>query len=161
MRGIQRVLGGIIFLALAVGLAVVPERALPQPSGRAAQNGNDEAIPAYHSEVPKGPLPATLGPSLFAEPVVQNAYRAAARTKKILYQQPCYCHCDRSQGHGSLLDCFVSKHAAECGTCISEAFYSYEQSRKGKTAAQIREGIEQGDWQKVDLTKYLAPLPAK
>jgi hypothetical protein len=54
----------------------------------------------------------------------------------------------------------VSKHAAVCGVCERENFYSYEQSRKGKTAAQIREGIEHGDWQQLDVTKYQSPLPA-
>ncbi len=42
-----------------------------------------------------------------------------------------------------------------------EDFYSYEQSRKGKTAAQIRAGIIKGEWQSVDAAKYQQPLPAK
>jgi Protein of unknown function with PCYCGC motif len=78
--------------------------------------------------------------------------------KKVLYQQPCYCHCDRSQGHTSLLDCFASQHGAGCGVCIREAIYSYEQSHKGKTAAQIRTGIERGAWQHVDMSKYQTPV---
>ena len=101
-----------------------------------------------------------MDPSLFSDPVAQNAYTLAARIKKVLYQEPCYCHCDRSQGHASLLDCFVSKHAAACGICEREAFYSYEQSHKGKTGAQIREGIERGEWQGVDMSKYQAAMPA-
>jgi hypothetical protein len=105
-------------------------------------------------------LPATLSPSLFTDPVAQNAYSIAARIKKILYQEPCYCYCDRSQGHGSLLDCYVSKHAAVCGICEREVFYAYEQSRKGKNGTQIRGGIERGDWQGVDMTKYESALPA-
>ena len=120
-----------------------------------------EPVPAYHTEIPKSPLPATLSPSLFPEPIVQNAYALAAKIRRVLYQQPCYCHCDRTQGHGSLLDCFVGKHAAECGTCIREGLYSYEETRKGKTAAQIREGIERGEWQSVDVSKYQTPVPAK
>jgi hypothetical protein len=120
-----------------------------------------EPVPAYHTEIPKSPLPATLSPSLFTEPIVQNAYALAAKVRKVLYQQPCYCHCDRTQGHGSLLDCFAGKHAAECGTCIREGLYSYEETREGKTAVQIREGIERGEWQSVDVSKYQTPVPAK
>src|SRR6266436_6548868 len=30
----------------------------------------------------------------------------------------------------------------------------YQQPCKGKTAAQIREGIERGDWQHIDAAKY-------
>jgi len=54
-----------------------------------------------------------MDPALFTEPIVQNAYAVAAKIKNILYQQPCYCHCDRSHGHTSLLDCFASKHGSE------------------------------------------------
>jgi hypothetical protein len=101
-----------------------------------------------------------MNSNLFSDPVAQNAYTVAAKIKKTLYQEPCYCHCDRSQGHTSLLDCFASKHGAECNICIYEDLYSYEQSRKGKTAAQIRAGIIKGEWQSVDVTKYQNPLPA-
>jgi len=44
-------------------------------------------------------------------------------------------------GHKSLLDCFASKHGSGCGTCIYEDFYTFEQSGKGKSAAEIRAGI--------------------
>jgi hypothetical protein len=152
---------GVAMLALALVLTAIPERAAsPMP-----QVGGSEPVPAFHSEVPKGPLPGTLDPAQFDNVVIQNAYALAAKTKRVLYQQPCYCHCDRSQGHGSLLDCFAGKHAAECGVCIKEGLYSYEQTKKGKTAVQIRDGIEKGEWQQVDLSKYQTPVaptaPAK
>lgn len=153
MRG--KIACGILLTGFALGIAMVPQRARP------AQNGAEEPVPAYHQEAPQGPLPATLSPSQFTNVVVQNAYAISARVKKILYQQPCYCHCDRSQGHGSLLDCFAGKHAAGCDICIREGFYAYEQSKKGKSTAQIRAGIEHGEWQQVDLTKYQTPLAAK
>jgi hypothetical protein len=125
-----------------------------------AQNAA-EPVPAFHTSVPQGRLPDTVSSEEFGDVVVQNAYLLASRVKKILYQQPCYCHCDRSQGHTSLLDCFASKHGSECGVCMREAIYSYEQSHKGKTAAQIRAGIERGEWRDVDMSKYSAPLAAK
>jgi hypothetical protein len=154
MRG--KIVGGIFLTALLLGLALVPQRA----ASRQAPNVPEEPVPAFHTAPPQGPLPTTLSPAEFTNVVVQNAYTLAARVRKILYQQPCYCHCDRSQGHGSLLDCFASKHASVCDVCIREGLYSYEQSRKGKTAVQIRTGIEHGDWQQVDVTKYQAPLSA-
>ena len=164
MQSIHRLVGGITLFGLAVCLAALPQRAsssLPQsmPGMSMPQSGANEPVPAFHAEAPKGPLPATMDPSLFSEPVIQNAYTVAARIKKTLYQLPCYCHCDQSQGHGSLLDCFVSKHGAGCGTCTREDFYAYEQLRKGKTAAQIRERIERGEWQSVDTSKYEKSLP--
>lgn len=161
MRGTQKVFGGIVLVTVALGLVLIPQRASSRSVIGAPQDAAAEPVPAFHSSVPPGPLPATMTPSQFSDPVAQNAYSLAAHIKKILYQQPCYCHCDRSQGHGSLLDCFVSKHAAACGVCEREAFYAYEQSHKGKTAPKIREGIVRGDWQGVDMTKYEAPPSAK
>ncbi|HEY2462201.1 MAG TPA: CYCXC family (seleno)protein [Candidatus Acidoferrum sp.] len=149
---------GIILLSSAIGLMLAPGRAV---LGLAAQTPGAEDIPVFHADAPKGPLPDTMDPDAFPDPVMKNAYTVAGRVKKVLYQQPCYCHCDRSQGHGSLLDCFTSRHGSGCGTCMAEDFYSYEQTRKGKTPAQIREGIEKGEWQKVDLSKYQQPLAEK
>ena len=134
--------------------------AAPRAASQLAQNA-EEAVPAFHNQPPQGQLPETLSPLQFTDVVVRNAYILAARVKKVLYQQPCYCHCDRSQGHTSLLDCFASAHGSECGTCIYEDFYTYERARRGKTAAQIREGIVKGEWKSVDATKYQQPLPAK
>jgi hypothetical protein len=147
---------GAILCAAAVGVAI----AAPRAASQLAQS-TEEAVPAFHNQPPQGQLPETLGPSQFNNVVVQNAYILAARVKKVLYQQPCYCHCDRGQGHTSLLDCFASAHGAGCGVCLREALYSYEQSHKGKTAAQIRAGIERGEWQQVDMSKYQTPVPAK
>jgi uncharacterized protein with PCYCGC motif len=155
----RKLLGSAALCSLALAFAVLPERAAS--GSPAPQSGTTEAVPAYHDQAPPGALPATMNPDFFSDPLVQNAYTVAARIKKTLYQQPCYCHCDRSQGHASLLDCFASKHGAGCNICISEDFYAYEQLRKGKTAAQIRAGMIRGEWQSVDLAKYQKPLPAK
>jgi hypothetical protein len=154
MRNVALYLTGSFLIALSAALLVLPEFATThaQQSAPAAQEA--DSVPSFHAQPPSGELPPTMAPSLFNETVVFNAYAAAARVKKVLYQEPCYCHCDRSVGHGSLLDCFVGRHGAGCGTCIKEVFYSYEQTRAGKTPSQIREGIIRGDWQKVDLAKY-------
>ncbi len=156
MEAKSKMIYGAILCAAALGMAIVPPRAASQLAQSA-----EESVPAFHSQPPQGQLPETLSPSQFANVVVQNAYILAAHIRKVLYQQPCYCHCDRSQGHTSLLDCFASKHGAGCGVCMREAIYSYEQSNKGKTAAQIRAGIERGEWQQVDMSKYQTPVAAK
>lgn len=156
MRLIRKSSALLILFAAALALLF-----LPQKSSSHSQSDPDDATPAFHAQAPTGALPATMNPDTFSDPVVHNAYTVAARVKKILYQEPCYCHCDRSQGHASLLDCFVSKHGSGCQICVREDLYSYEQSRKGKTPAQIRDGIMHGEWQSVDITKYQSPLPPK
>jgi Protein of unknown function with PCYCGC motif len=145
------VASGLLFLPTAISWGMPQDANTSQPA--------EEAVPAFHAQALRGELPATMSPALFTDPVVENAYALAGKIKKTLYQEPCYCHCDRSQGHNSLLDCFASKHGAGCNICIYEDFYSYEQARKGKTAAQIRAGIIKGDWQTVDASKYQKPLP--
>lgn len=160
---ICRFLSAVALLGFALGLVLVPQQAASQSpqDANSPQAAADESVPAYHAQAPQGELPATMNPDLFTDPVVQNAYAVAAKIKKALYQQPCYCHCDRSQGHKSLLDCFASKHGSGCGTCIYEDFYTFEQLGKGKTAAQIRAAIIKGEWKSVDATKYQQPLPPK
>ncbi len=115
-------------------------------------------VPAHHTTPPKKgenlppilPKEALWGPS-FSHPVQVKAYEVAAMIPGVLYQQPCYCHCDRSAGHTSLRTCFESTHAAHCSACMKEAFYAYKMTKQGKTPAQIRRGIVRGDWQGVDL----------
>jgi len=157
------ILGAVVLFSVGLTLPLVsqtPASSSSQNTGATQADAADE-VPAFHAEAPKGELPETMNPDLFKQPLVQNAYAVASKIKAILYQQPCYCHCDKHKGHTSLLDCFASNHGSGCGTCIYEDFYSYEQTRKGKTAAEIREGIIKGEWKSVDAAKYQQPLSAK
>jgi len=115
-------------------------------------------VPAYHPALPKKgeTLPPILGGLDLSGPSFKNvfqvrAYELAAKIPNVIYQQPCYCRCDRSVGHKSLHSCFESMHGAHCAACMKELFYTYEQHKAGKTAAQVREGIIKGEWQRIDL----------
>jgi len=122
-----------------------------------AQWSNPSAdIPAFNAKAPTRPLPAILSGNqlsgeYFARPYQVTAYKMAAKIPSVLHQQPCYCRCDRAIGHNSLHSCFEGTHGAACSTCMKEAVYAYQQTKKGKTPAQIRTGIEHGDWVDVDL----------
>jgi len=80
-----------------------------------------------------------------------HAYELAAKIPRVIYQQPCYCYCDRSMGHNSLHSCFSGLHGAECSTCMKEVYYTYTMYKKGKTPRQIRAGIIKGEWKTIDL----------
>ncbi|HSA91966.1 MAG TPA: PCYCGC motif-containing (lipo)protein [Terriglobales bacterium] len=115
-------------------------------------------IPAYHTQPPakSAKLPPILPAAErvgegFRFPFQARSYELAEKHSRVLYQQPCYCFCDRSIGHGSLRSCFESAHGAHCATCMKEVFYTHQMVQKKKTAAQIREGIIRGDWQQIDL----------
>jgi hypothetical protein len=162
----QKMVAAFLLVGLTIVMIALPQHAaMRTPRPAAAGQGMDmslptnaEPIPAFHNEAPRGVLPATLDPTQFSTTVVQNAYIIAAKIKKMLYQQPCYCHCDQHAGHKSLLSCFEDKHGSYCNVCMSEDFYTYEQSHQGKTAAQIRASIINGDWKSVNLKKYDLPL---
>ncbi len=115
-------------------------------------------IPAYNALPPSHALPPVLsgaqltGP-YFAHAYQVTAYKMAAKIPGILHQQPCYCRCDRELGHNSLHSCFEATHGAACSTCMKEAVYAYRQYKKGRTAVQIRAGIEHGEWMNIDLEK--------
>lgn len=115
-------------------------------------------VPAYHPSAPLhvSALPAILsgakltGPN-FQYPWQVHVYQKAAKVGNVLYQLPCNCRCDRALGHTSLRSCFEGLHGAECSTCAKEGFYAYQQTRLGKTPAQIRAGIARHDYESIDL----------
>jgi hypothetical protein len=119
-------------------------------------------VPAFHSgPPPKGTqLTPILGKDqLWANndqyPYQSHAYEIAAKVPNVIYQQPCYCYCDR-MGHKSLHSCFETTHGGQCSTCMKEVFYSYQMTKQHKTAAQIRKGIIAGEWKQVDLESATA-----
>jgi Protein of unknown function with PCYCGC motif len=118
-------------------------------------------VPAYHADAPKDPLPDTLDPAQFLDAQTRNIFTLAAKVKPILYQQPCYCGCDKEVGHKSLLDCFTDYHGAHCILCKKEAVFTYTESQQGKTAAEIRKEIIDGKWKQVELSAYDSLPPAK
>jgi hypothetical protein len=87
------------------------------PAGKVASTSGQPTIPTaslppyFESAEAAQPLPATLSPERFGNPVVRHAYRVAKGIPPVVAQQPCYCHCDKF-GHRSLLDCFASDHGA-------------------------------------------------
>lgn len=126
-----------------------------------AQWSNPAAdVPAYH---PSAPLKVSVLPPIlhgaqltgdsFRYPWQTHVYRDAARVSSVLYQLPCNCRCDRALGHTSLRSCFEGLHGAECSTCAQEGFYAYQQTKLGKTPAQIRAGIERHEYESIDLQK--------
>jgi Protein of unknown function with PCYCGC motif len=122
------------------------------------ESESDQGVPHFNASAPAAGT--ELAPILTKDqlwgsnaqfPYQTHAYELAAKIPKVLYQQPCYCYCDRSMGHKSLHSCFSSTHGAECETCLKELYYTYTMNKQGKTARQIRAGIIKGDWKLIDL----------
>jgi hypothetical protein len=139
----------ILAFVFMVTLTVPAQWAAPQ---------EEQGVPAYNAAAPpKGKkLPPILPKeNLWGEnaqsPYQTRAYEIAAKIPSVIHQQPCYCYCDRGMGHNSLHSCFENTHGAQCDVCLKELYYSYSRTKKGKTPAQIRQGIIKGEWKQVNL----------
>ena len=124
------------------------------------QSESDQGVPHFNAGPPAAgsELPPILTKDQLwggnAQSAYQtHAYELAAKIPKVIYQQPCYCYCDRGMGHNSLHSCFSGTHGAQCETCLKELYYTYSMNKQGKTARQIRAGIIKGEWKMIDLDK--------
>ena len=119
------------FFVVLVTLSVSAQWANPD-------SGADSDVPAYNAAPPKKgqkmpallPADQLMDPSLM--PVQTKAYTLATKISDVIYQQPCYCYCDRSVGHNSLHSCFESKHGANCGTCLKEVYLLLRHAQEGQ-----------------------------
>jgi hypothetical protein len=111
---------------------------------------------AYHREPPNQELPKTLDPTEFQDnKAAFAAYSIAAKIPEVLFQEPCYCMCDKFEGHTSLLDCYVARHGTVCHICQMEVLFIDEQHNLGKSIAEIRHALEDGSYSRLGLAYYL------
>ena len=89
-----------------------------------------------------GPWGHSLDPNRF-QGDVKKAYEIARRDPRLLAQMKCYCRCDRSLGHTSLLDCYRDMHAAGCGICIGEALDADFAANRGLPVEQIQQALRE------------------
>jgi hypothetical protein len=144
----------IFLISAAVSVVTFAQSGTGQNSAPLPKTDPAAPVPAYHTAPSKAPLPDPVSPEKYTDPISKNSYAMAGRVRNVLFQQPCYCYCDRNDGHHSLYDCFLSDHASGCNTCRMEGIFAYEQTRKGETAPQIRKEIIAGDWRKLNPQDY-------
>jgi hypothetical protein len=163
----------VLFLAFVLVSSQIQPVSSTEPTVRlclaAQDHKTQEQIPqpqvateykhSYHDHPPTGPLPATLDPKQFHDNnhYAFVCYSLAAQFKDVLYQLPCYCPCDKTEGHESLLDCFVGRHGVGCDACQREIILAYEEFKHGKTPAEIRGALANDGWRKLsmkDLKNY-------
>ena len=82
------------------------------------------------------PIPDRNAPVLTAaqltNPAAATVYAEAAQITDRLSKMYCYCQCHEQEGHVSLLTCFQTNHAEECGICLREAAQAYQDWKDGK-----------------------------
>jgi hypothetical protein len=81
----------------------------------------------------------TLNPILF-HGEAREAYEIAAKDPKLLKQLHCFCGCDKHWTR-NLLDCYRTKHASICPTCMGEALEAARLAKQGTPVAEIRRAL--------------------
>ncbi len=74
--------------------------------------------------------------------LVKAGYQAAKEIPDICAKLFCYCGCDLTDCHGSLLDCFTSDHGVDCHICQEESILALKFHKKGKSLADIQKFID-------------------
>lgn len=140
------VLRAVLLPAIAASLSSYPAVGMP---------AMDKGKPTQAS--PGNPKFARIvSPGAFSGEV-RAAYKAANAIPEILDQMFCYCGCDITDGHCSLLDCYLSNHGVDCRECKSEALTSLKMHRSGSSIEAIRQKLHD-EWKKSYIFK--TPTPA-
>jgi hypothetical protein len=111
-------------------------------------NGSDEGAPICRSgrcdanqvSVAGAGRRLTLDPMLFVGPP-REAYIIAEQNPLLLSQLPCFCGCDKNNGHKNLLDCYRDRHGGTCEICTGEALDANRMFKEGSPVEQIRDAL--------------------
>lgn len=120
------------------GSSAVSSPAAAEP----ADDGHDHGPAA---ETPAAAVAAKSFPELEYLSQIPYAYRVASDHPEMLAQIPCFCPCEL-YGHGGVIDCYRSQHAAACATCLEEAVLAGQMleqaggdtARYAEVAAQVK-----------------------
>jgi hypothetical protein len=99
-----------------------------------------KVCPADLAKTPAAGDRPMLNPLMFVGPARQ-AYIIAQQSPWLLAQLWCYCGCDRTNGHRSLLDCYRDYHGATCAICTGEALEANQLFNQGSPVEQIRDAL--------------------
>lgn len=138
----------IVALSTA-SLALIAGRAYCEDSKPTASD-NAGAAPTSSSilKVQGGQAIVVTGTAQVLDPTnyvgqVRAGYAAAKEIPEVCAKLFCYCGCDGTDIHGSLLDCFTSDHGVDCHICQEESILALKFYRKGKSIKEIQKYIDQ------------------
>lgn len=111
----------------------------PNDKSSAQASGNPSGNPSDKPSVPGEP--PVLDPNKFFGHA-KSGYAAAQLCPEICAKLFCYCGCDMTDDHDSLLDCFTTDHGVDCHICQEEALIALKMKREGKSMKQIQQAID-------------------
>jgi hypothetical protein len=122
-----------IFGGLAIALAIGGIFAWSEWSEITQASETPHAIPGVSKTVlPPG--------QFFGQAAV--GYQAAQQCPEIIEKLFCYCGCDETDQHTTLLDCFTTTHGADCQICTDEAVIAAQMKKQGKSIAEIQQAVD-------------------
>ena len=121
----------------------------PNDKSSAPASGNPSGNPSDKPSVPGEP--PVLDPNKFFGHA-KSGYAAAQLCPEICAKLFCYCGCDMTDDHDSLLDCFTTDHGVDCHICQEEALIALKMKREGKSMKQIQ-AVEKAKEQAKHATK--------
>ncbi len=83
-----------------------------------------------------------LNPSQFFG-LASFGYAAAKACPQVMEKLFCYCGCDLTDSHNSLLDCFTSLHGVDCHICQEEAILANKMNKDGDSITVIQQTIDE------------------
>jgi hypothetical protein len=92
-------------------------------------------------ELPAEPSGKVLPSEKFVGKVALG-YKAAQTIPGICSKLFCYCGCDLTDKHNSLLDCFTCIHGMDCDICLDEAIVALHLKEEGKSITEIQKIID-------------------
>ncbi len=124
-------------LAAPSSLSAHPSAATGAPDN---QNRSQTLSPTS-SQAPKQQEKPVLDPNNYVGEA-HAGYAAAKECPEVCAKLFCYCGCDNTDDHSSLLDCFTSDHGVDCYICQQEALIALKMTKSGKTLPEIQKVID-------------------
>ena len=126
-----------------------PAREAPKPASEAQKPTTEAQKPAAEAQKPAVVAQQSAAPVM--KPVLNPekffgqaklGYMAAKACPEICEKLFCYCGCDLTDDHSTLLDCFVTDHGVDCHICQQEAFIALKMKREGKPLGEIQKAVD-------------------
>lgn len=119
------------------------EKSLKNPTKNPVKVGLEKNLVKVNSPaaIASTPQKIVLSPSRF-HGRASSGYASAKACPEVIDQLFCYCGCDLSEGHHTLLDCFTSEHGAYCDDCQEETILAHKLHKDGVSMKEIQEAID-------------------
>jgi len=131
MIGLMKRSAGVFILILAACRQHETAATKPVPPPQPASVEMPEMAMSSTQPLPRPDAPV-LTVAQLTNPAAAVVYAEAAQITERLSKMYCYCECHETHGHVSLLTCFQTNHAEECGICLREATQAYADWKAGK-----------------------------